>query len=205
MSRLRMSSPDIGSLDVKVTRFNTQLTGDMRSSQTKYALHHYPIKPSHLSLILEVVFNGWPEYRTMQEYVRNHHIRALRTVQQPEITLYWPERGIDNWSGVVKRMEAGDERFNPAPKSTLEILLIDSMIGEKTWTSSFGEDFSKFFEAAANLLDPDEFVPPPASRPGAGTGNSGTRPRPQLPAPVPDDDPRRGGNTGPGGASGGGF
>jgi hypothetical protein len=168
-----MSCPDVGWLDLKVNRFTTQLIGDMRSSQTKTALHHYPIKGAHQLLVMECIFSNWDEYRSVQEYVRRHQIRALRTVQQPEVVLYWPERGIENWSGVIKTIAAGDERFNVAPTSSLEIQLIDSMISQKTWTSSFGEDFGKFFESAMNLEDP-WIVPPPASnQPGAGTGTDG--------------------------------
>lgn len=168
-----MSCPDVGWVDLRVTRFTTQLMGDMRSSQTKLALHHYPIKGAHQMLVLEAIFKNWDEYGTIQDYVRKHQLRALRTVEQPEVVLYWPERGIENWSGVIRSIEAGDERFNVAPRTSLEIQLIDSMISQKTWTSSFGEDFSKFFETSMNLLDP-ELVPPPVSNaPGGGDTEDG--------------------------------
>lgn len=158
-----MSCPYVGVLDLKVLQFHSPMTGSFSSSQTKRARHHWPVKASQQALNLQVQFNGWPEYRSLQQFVRAHHVRSLGTVQYPEVTLYWPQRGINNWTGLIKLLQAGDERFNLAPKAQIELILIDSMLSDKTFTSSFGEDFAKFFES-------DSSDPTPIRLPRAGGG-----------------------------------
>lgn len=158
--------PYVGVVDLNVTSFNSPLRGDMRSSQTKRAKHHFPIKSSQQSLQLQAIFTGWEKYRAMQDFVRKHHVRSLSTVESPEVTIYWPERGMDNWTGIIQDFKAGDERFNIAPRASIDILLVDSMLSQKTWTSSFGQGFDKFFET--DIGDP--IFTPPVNYPGTGIG-----------------------------------
>ncbi|AVO24991.1 hypothetical protein KHQ84_gp051 [Rhodococcus phage Finch] len=174
MSTLRMTCPGVGTIDLHVLNFNSPMVGEMRTSQTKMAKHHYPIRASQQSLQLNVVFAGWAPYRAMQDFVRRHHVRAMQSVEQPEVNLWWPERGMNNWTGVIKEFLAGDERFNIAPKAQIELLLVDSMLSEKTWTSSFGEDFSKFFET--DIGDPTAGYTPPVMKPPATGGGLGDLP-----------------------------
>ena len=186
MSTLRMTCPYVGTLELKVLQFNSPMVGSLASSQTKRARHHWPIKASQQSLQLQVQFNGWNEYKALQEYVRKHHLRSLLTVQYPEVTLYWPARNIDNWSGLILNLQAGDERFNIAPRATLQLLLIDSMLSKKTFTSSMAESTAKWEEV--DIGNPGEPVLTPPSNPN-----------PTVPAPDPTDDwlgwtnPRRNG------------
>lgn len=166
MSTLRMSCPYVGTVDVKVISFNSTVQGSFGSSQTKTMRHHWPVKASQQSLSLNIQFRNWYEYNQMQEYVRAHHLRSLLTVQYPEVTLYWPQRNIDNWTGLINKMEAGDERFNIAPRTTLNITLIDSMLSEKTFTSSMGESTAKWWETDIGNPDPNNpFKPPSTAKP----------------------------------------
>jgi len=169
MSLLKLSCPDVGDMSLKCTAFSSPLTGVMASSQTKHAMHHFPIKADQQNIQFDCVFRNWSEYRDFQDYIRKHQMRALTTVQNPEITLNWPERDIVNWSGVVSTIKAGDDRFNIAPKAQVNFLLVDSMLSQKTWTSSFGENFTKWFQT--DIGDPvvPLIVPPsPGSLPGVG-------------------------------------
>lgn len=164
MSTLRMSCPYVGTLDLRVLQFNSSMVGAFSSNQTKRKKHHWPVKASQQQLQLQVQFNGWEEYNALQSYVRSHHVRSLETVQYPEVTLYWPQRNIDNWSGLIKSLQGGDERFNIAPRATMDIILIDSLLSEKTFTHSSGESVAKWYES--QMSNPLPFKPPnPANIP----------------------------------------
>lgn len=160
MSFLRLSCATVGDFTLRVTQFSSSLTGAIVSSQTKYALHHFPIKADQQNMQFNVVFNGWPEYQRMQDYARKHMIRALTTVGNPEVVLNWPERNIVDWSGVIQTFRGGDERFNIAPKAQITLLLVDSMLSQKTWTSSFGEDYAKWFETDIGDIPVPDLRPP---------------------------------------------
>ncbi|QGJ94909.1 hypothetical protein SEA_REDWATTLEHOG_49 [Gordonia phage RedWattleHog] len=178
MSTLRMSCPYVGTLNLKVLNFNSPLTGSIATSQTKRARHHWPIKASQQSLSLLVQFRNWPEYDALQKFVRAHHVRSLLTVQYPEVTLYWPQRGMNNWSGLIRDLQAGDERFNLAPRATLELILIDSMLSSKTFTASMGESVAKWHQVDIGNPGEPEFKPPKPSDwlpPRDGPGQGGNR------------------------------
>lgn len=163
MSMMRMSCPYVGTLDLKILQFNSPAQSSFASNQTKTMRHHWPVKASQQSLSLQVQFNGWAEYNAMQEFVRTHHVRSLQTVQYPEVTVYWPARNIDNWTGLITKMEAGDERFNIAPRTNLSILLIDSMLSEKTFGSSWtmNDTFTKWWDLDIGNPDPNNPLKPP--------------------------------------------
>lgn len=40
-----------------------------------------------------------------QDYVRKSQVSALFDQKQPWVTLWWPERNIDNWTGFIKEFE----------------------------------------------------------------------------------------------------
>ena len=145
MSLLKLSSPDVGTFSLHVTSFATPLRGQIESSQTKKAQHHYPRKAGQQNLTLQCVFPSTRNYMDFQAFVRRSHTNAVGTTSNPELAIWWPERGIEGWSGVITSIEAGDERFNHVPKANIEMLLVDSMLSQKTFASSFGESFLNFF------------------------------------------------------------
>lgn len=175
MSLLRMTCIGVGTLDLKVTGFNTGLRGVLNSAQTKTKLQHFPFKADQQSLQLQVVCNGWPEYRTLQDFVRGHHLNALPAARNPEVDLWWPERGMYHWTGYIKKMQAGDDRFNIAPKASLEILLVDSLLSEKTWSSSLADPFEELYGSdIGGTRDPnDPIYGPPLPQPGRGADTPG--------------------------------
>lgn len=183
MSLLRMSCPYVGTIDLRVIQFNSPMVGTFSTSQTKQSRHHWPIKAAQAQLQLQVQFRNWDEYDRLQKFVRAHHKRSLLTVQYPEVTLYWPERNINNWTGLIQKLEAGDERFNIAPRAVIGVVLIDSMLSDKTFSASMGESYVKWYES--DIGDPDIQPPPTTSRPtipappesnegGTGGGRIGT-------------------------------
>lgn len=177
MSAMTMTCANVGTLKLKVVSFNSPMRGDMRSSQTKHTKHHWPIKASQQAFQMTIQFNGWDEYRVFQDFIRKHHVRAANNAQNPEVVINFPARNINNWSGMVRQLSAGDQRFNIAPQAQIELILVDSMLSAKTFTSSFGEAFSKFFYT--DIPDPTTiFVPPTPVIPAPG------QPNPYLGPPI---------------------
>lgn len=171
MSQMRMYCAGAGTLWVKVIGFQSSLDGTIQPSQTKQALHHYPRRAGHQTINFQLVCRDSKELSLIQNFIRRHHKYALTSPQNPEVVFWWPERGIRDWSGIIKKVEAGDKRFNVAPKLSFTVDLVDSLLSEKTWWSSAADDFAKFYEG--NLEPPGELTPPvlpglPPSVPGGG-------------------------------------
>ena len=145
MSEMRMYCAGVGTLWVKVVAFQSSLDGQIQPSQTKQALHHYPRKASHQSVSFQVVCRDKEELSTLQRFIRAHQKYALTSPENPEVVLWWPQRGINDWSGIIKKVEGGDKRFNPVPKVSFTVDLVNSLLSKKTWWSSVADDFSKFF------------------------------------------------------------
>lgn len=174
---MRMYCAGAGSLWVKVVGFQSSLDGHIQPSQTKQALHHYPRKATHQSVNFQLVCRDLEELRAVQGFIRRHQKYALTSPQRPEVVLWWPERGIENWTGIIKKVEGGDKRFNPVPKVSFSVELVDSMLSRKTWWASAADDFAKFGE---NVMPPsdDWTVPLPSlpdrsDRPTPGGGDFG--------------------------------
>lgn len=170
MSQMRIYCAGAGTLWVKVIGFDSSLEGEIQPSQTKQALHHYPRRASHQNVNFQIICRDSREMATFQSFVRRHHKYALSSPSNPEVVLWWPQRGIRDWSGIIKKVEVGDKRFNTAPKVSFTVELVDSMLSKKTWWSSRGEDFSKFF---SNTID---------------TSSQWKAPLPSLPELPPDSD-----------------
>lgn len=188
MSQMRMYSAGVGTLWVKVVSFNTSLDGTITPSQTKQALHHYPRRAAHQNISFQVVCRDATELATIQSFIRHHQRHALTSPANPEVVLWWPQRGIRDWSGIIKKVEAGGKRFSVAPKVSFTVDLVDSLLAEKTWWSSAADDFAKFFD---NTIDPPGDWTPPSGLPSLpglppGPGDPGfigpvQRPAPGLP------------------------
>ena len=161
MSLLRLSSPDVGTFHLHVTSFSTPLQGQISTSQTKKAQHHYPRKAGQQKLMLQCVFPSTQNYMDFQKFVRTSHTNAIGTTSNPELSIWWPERGMEGWSGVVTSIEAGDERFNHVPKAQVDMLLVDSLLSQKTFASSYGGAFAQFFDNdIGNPSDIIDFILP---------------------------------------------
>lgn len=182
MSQMRMYCAGAGTLWVKVISFQSSLDGHIQPSQTKQAVHHYPRKASHQNISFQVVCRDSAELATLQNFIRRHQKFALTSPQNPEVVLWWPERGIRDWSGIIKKVEAGDKRFNVAPKVSFTVDLVDSLLSEKTWWSSVAEDFSKFFDNSVDKSGdwtaplpslPDRSDRPPTTPGDWGGGGAG--------------------------------
>ena len=133
---------------LNVLSFSSPIFGTMASAQTREMEMHFPIKSIQPELKLDVQFASEEEYEDFQRFVRGHQQRALFNPNPVNVvTLNWPERDIDNWTGVIKAFRAGGERWVFAPRASFIVDLIDSMVSSRTdiaslassWRTIFGE------------------------------------------------------------------
>mgnify|MGYP003420295537 FL=1 len=133
---------------LNVLSFSSPVFGTMSSVQTRYMEMHFPIKSIQPEIKLDVQFASEEEYENFQRFVRGHQQRALFNPNVGNVIwLNWPERGIDNWTGVIKAFRAGGERRVFAPRASFIVDLIDSMVSSRTdvaslassWRAIYGE------------------------------------------------------------------
>jgi hypothetical protein len=97
---------------------------------------------------IDVQFRSEEDFEDFQRFVRGHQQRVLFNPSPINtVWLNWPERNIDNWTGVIKAFKAGGERFVFAPRASFIVSLIDSMVSSRTdiaslvpnWRTIYGE------------------------------------------------------------------
>jgi hypothetical protein len=162
MSRLVIKTTYAGDFTMNVLKFSAPMFGTMLSGQTKRATMYFPIKAQQPELELDVIFVSVAEYMRFQDFVRATQLNGLSNDVEPGITLWWPQRNITNWTGVIRNFRAGGERFVYAPKARLTIDLIDSFVSTRTTITSV----APIFDTVYGLGMPDGvFKPPPSAVP----------------------------------------
>ena len=182
-----MSSNYSEDIKLNVTRFGSQLSGSIPSLQTKTKVLHFPYKVNQPQIQFECIFRNETDYELFQDFVRKHHLAAIGSGNDiSSVSLWWPERGINNWTGYIRGMLAGGEKNNPAPIASFSIELVDSFISRRTTLSSFGSPFQAIFGQQINYLrrdwwrEPKAVTPPPPPL----IGDSGSLPGATLPQPA---------------------
>lgn len=137
MSKLRLWSRQ-GDWQLNVTSFSSPITAQITSVQTKTMAHHYPIKVTQPDLQLSVQFVSETEFEKFQKFVRSHQQDAQATAKL--VFLSWPERNIDNWTGIIKQFKAGGMRRNYAPKASFSVDLVDSLVSSRADISTVAQD-----------------------------------------------------------------
>ncbi len=133
MSFLNVKSDSLGQqFDLACTSFSTQMTAQMSSVQTRKMQLHFPVKADQPEVSFDITFRNEADFERFQRFARAHQLAALNSWPNPEVVLWWPERDITNWSGIIKNFRAGGARRNPAPKARLTIDLIDSVFSKRT-------------------------------------------------------------------------
>lgn len=195
MGNLIITSNYSEDIELYVTHFETVVTQSMPSIQTKTKQIHFPYKVNQPQIKFQVQFANEQDYESFQSFVRKHHLSAIGDGQGvKEITMKWPERGINSWTGFIRDFLAGGERFNPAPKAQFTVELVDSMISRKTLNASSAVPFYYVYGPQINAL--------------MGWWRQATTPASQNPSPVNPEVPpitplpggTSGGNNGGGGS-----
>lgn len=167
MSHLVIKTRPFGSFRMNVMSFNSPVFGTMASVQTRTMLQHFPIKANQPEIQFDVQFASEREYERFQMFVKSTQNYAL-SVGQESITLNWPERGIRNWTGVIKEFRAGGMRRNYAPRARFTVDLVVSMVSQKQLYGSTGSPFSSIL--GPFILDADLILKLPEQFGGAGLG-----------------------------------
>ncbi len=149
MSFLRISTGNFGTFELNVLSFNSPIFGTIIPVQTKTIAQFFPVKAQQPEIQFDVMFRNEWDYQRFQQYVRAHQRNALYALT-PEVRLHWPERGITNWTGVIKEFRAGGMRRNYTPRATFIVYLIDSMVSMKTY---FASSSVPFFNVVGNVID----------------------------------------------------
>ena len=164
MSKLHVRSTYAGEILLNVTRFSSPIFGTMLGAQTKTKAVYFPIKAQQPEIEFQVQFNSYASFTAFQNFIRTHQKNALTNDTDPGVTLYWPERGILNWTGLIKNFNAGAERFVYAPTTKFVVDLVDSLVSRRTMIKSR----APIFDTVYGLGMPDGVLSPPKG--GAGGG-----------------------------------
>lgn len=144
MSKLSLANNQ-ATWSLNVIQFSSPIFGALSSAQTKTMAMHFPIRANQPEIQFDVIFPSENEYEQFQRFVRAHQQDALTNLNL--LTLNWPERNINNWTGVIKIFQSGGKRFNFAPRASFAVDLVDSMVSsriglvadELNWRAIYGE------------------------------------------------------------------
>ena len=158
MSQLLIRTTFGGQFYVNVTRFSSPVFGTMISAQTKTMMVHFPIKAQQPELQFDVIFASVADYQAFQGFVRSSHLNALYNDVEPGVILWWPQRGILNWTGTIRQFAGGGQRFVYAPKARFTVDLVDSFVSRRTVVNSQPPKFATVYGAGS----PDGIFKPPS-------------------------------------------
>jgi hypothetical protein len=105
------------------------------------------------------IFRSEKEYERFQRFIRNHQQNCMGVPSL--LTLNWPERNINNWTGVVEEMPGGGERRNFAPRVSFRVTLIHSMITNRTTLASRASSWRAIYGGIG--MGPDAVLTPPTA------------------------------------------
>jgi hypothetical protein len=139
MSQLQIMTNNFGNFNLNVLAFSSPMSSVINGVQTKQNKRWYPVKAGQPDLQLDVQFVSEKDYETFQDFVRSSQKWALNVASSaPMVYLNWPERNINNWSGIIKEFQSGGQRANPAPRARFSVELVDSFVSEYTDQGSIG-------------------------------------------------------------------
>ena len=141
MSLLRVRSYDGKDFNLNVLQFRSPMSAAINSVQTHTMLQHFPIRCGQPDIQFTVQFTHREDKTKFQSFVREHQVKAISGTKR-EVTLWWPERNITNWSGYISEFHVAERRFDYSPIVTFGVDLVESMMSTLTTVSSMGVDFS---------------------------------------------------------------
>lgn len=192
---MRVTSRWAGTFYMNVTSFQSPIFQTIVGAQAKHMAHWFPIKTNQPEIKFAVQFANEHDYELFQDYVRKSQVASLVQATDPEVTLWWPERSIRNWTGFIKEFAAGGERFDPSPRASFTVELVESMVSQKATLWSLGPNYWTLVGTEIPWID--RILKPPT--PPAADQSTGV---PPISSP-PGDNGFGGGGQG-GGVGGGG-
>lgn len=154
MSQLLLTAAGQDSFSMNVLSMNSPISGEMNSAQTKGQVQWFPIKAMQPEIQFNVIFPTERDWETWQVWGRENMLNAQlanTTSGNVGVTLDWPQRSVQQWSGILTKVNAGGRRFNVAPRATFIIELVNSLVSNSTTFGSFGTTaWQAIFGAGAN-------------------------------------------------------
>jgi hypothetical protein len=186
MSQLQVLTSTAGNFRLNVLAFSSPIFGSISGVQTKTMKVWYPIKANQPEVQFDVQFINEQDYEAFQKLVRDSQKWSLNA-PRPMVHLNWPERNINNWSGLITEFMAGGMKGNPAPRAKFTVYLFDSYISQYSELSTVAPKFTEYFAFAtkaftALMPNPYNFQLPTIN-PSQVFGPQGN-PNPKTPTPT---------------------
>lgn len=200
MSQLKIYAGQSREFSLNVTQFRSPMSASITSVQTKTMMQHFPIRSGQPDISFTVQYESLDAKHGFESFVRKHQQETASMTQDDakSVTLWWPERNIENWTGYITQYQVREARFETAPKATFGVALVDSMMSVKTTIATRSVDVWKILglQIPAYKGYDDLIIVPPAS-PSSNTpinpqdtvgGNPNGVSTPQAPNPINSGD-----------------
>ena len=151
MSRLIVRGHDGAEFKLVITQFRSPMSATINTAQTRKMLHHFPVRAGQPDIQFTAQFTSQDEKHKFQNFVRDHQLHAQddkytsSVTSNGAVTLLWPERNIDNWTGYITSVPVQEVRFDYAPKLTFGVMLIESLMSKRTFGASIGATVDNIF------------------------------------------------------------
>ena len=147
MSKLILTGYNGLEFELNVTQFRSPMSAQISSAQTRTMLQHFPIRCGQPDIQFTVQFPNLELKHRFQNFVRDHQIRARDITEDwgGHVTLFWPQRNIENWTGYITGFKVIERRFEYAPVVTFGVDLIDSLMSMRTTVSSSSARFEAIY------------------------------------------------------------
>ncbi len=200
MSQLRIRTKGFQEIRLNVISFMSPIFASTSSTQTQSSEQHHPIRTQQPTIRFDVVFASQAKFEEWQTFVRSIQLKLLKGKDPSDVavvTLWWPERDIRNWQGIIKETEGGAERFNWAPQNVVEVTLTKGLVAQGSALAwSYASDFDSIFGGIQNTIPAaDRLITAPSGslnignaqdlgpRAAATTPTTGTAPTPNASGP----------------------
>lgn len=146
MSKLIVRSRGIGrEFELNCLQFSAPIVASISSVQTRSMMRHFPVKVNQSEADFLVQFSNEKDFEDFQDFVRKTQKDALINDRFPGVTLWWPERKINNWTGVIKNFKAGGMRRNFSPRANFTVSLIESSVALRSFLSSISTPWQTLY------------------------------------------------------------
>jgi hypothetical protein len=156
MSQLQVSLPGVSYL-LNVIGFSSMVYETIAGAQTNTLMVYFPIKYDQPDVTFDVVFASEIDFQNFQAFVRTSQQQAVANASL--VTLNWPQRNINNWTGTIRSFQAGGMRFNPAPHARFSVDLVDSIVNQRTEFASIATPWQAIYGGVG--MPPDAVLAPP--------------------------------------------
>lgn len=163
---------------LNVTQFRSPMSAAINSVQTRKMVQHFPIRAGQPDIQFTVQFPSIDAHHKFRDFVRDHQRNTLSdkyasaNVSDGAIILNWPERDIVDWKGYITSMPGREIRFEYAPKVTFGVMLIESLMTQRTFNFSLGNEFwsilgqalGRYMPHPQDLISNFQLPTPPSSQ-----------------------------------------